>query len=117
MHNLFNNDFARVDFLTIQDPWIAVPPPQKTEGPGITVLHTSNGVRSVGSAMILCFLPNSSSLEQGLLTRFQRGDRIRIIYLPRAVHAACSDTSYEEVCLAENQTPVGSAWDFLPKCL
>ncbi len=33
---------------------------------------------------------------------------MRVIYLPRAVHAACSDTSYEEVCLAENQTPVGS---------
>ncbi len=33
---------------------------------------------------------------------------MRVIYLPRAVHAACSDTLYGEACLAKNQTPVGS---------
>lgn len=37
------NAFARGDFLNIQDAWIAIPPPQQIEGPGIIVLHTTDG--------------------------------------------------------------------------
>lgn len=46
------NQFAMGNFLNGQYAWIAVPPPQQTEGPGITVLRTANGGKSWQSAKI-----------------------------------------------------------------
>jgi photosystem II stability/assembly factor-like uncharacterized protein len=46
------NQLALGDFLNSQYAWIAVPPPQQEEGPGIAILRTSNGGQSWQSAKI-----------------------------------------------------------------
>ncbi|QBD82975.1 hypothetical protein EPA93_46245 [Ktedonosporobacter rubrisoli] len=46
------NQFARGNFLDQQSAWIAIPPTQQREGPGIDILHTANGGQSWQKAHI-----------------------------------------------------------------
>jgi photosystem II stability/assembly factor-like uncharacterized protein len=46
------NQDALGDFLNGQYAWIAVPPPQQEEGPGIAILRTSNGGQSWQSSKV-----------------------------------------------------------------
>lgn len=67
------NQFARGDFLDGKLAWIAIPPSQQTEGPGITILRTSDGGQSWQSAKIadplvaIIDVPHFLNAQQGWL--------------------------------------------------
>jgi photosystem II stability/assembly factor-like uncharacterized protein len=67
------NQFARGDFLDETFAWIAIPPPQQSEGPGIGILYTSDGGQSWQRSHIpdplvaLIDVPHFLNAQQGWL--------------------------------------------------
>ena len=67
------NSFARGNFFNEQYAWIAIPPPQQTEGPGIFILRTTDGGDSWQSSKIndatvaLIDVPHFLSTHEGWL--------------------------------------------------